>query len=320
MPPGVQPFRSGRRSRRPRGATRFINRWRIAGLALLIGSAAVIGWLVTSEQFVVDESRVEMSGLGFTSESLVRSTTSLDPADRPNVFLVPTQQFERALAALPHVADAEVSAVLPDRLLIEITERSPVLIIRRPTGDYSVDADGVVLQRVPRSSSSGGELPLLEDERIELGQELEVGGQIDATDVAAMLRLLALTPAALGSQASTLSLTADDEDGYVVVAQPFGWRAVFGHYTPSLRPPEIIGDQVECLRSVLGRGESTIDTIYLAPNDDRCGTYLPRSTSSPSPSASARMTQATTAARRIGGEWALCAQPAPRGAPAEENA
>lgn len=266
---------------------------------LMVASAALTGWLVTSEQFVVDESRVEMSGLGFASELLVRSTTGLDPADRPNVFLVPTQQFERSLAALPHVADAEVSAVLPDRLVIEITERSAVLIIRRPTGDYSVDADGVVLQRVPRSSSSGGELPLLEDQRIELGQELEVGGQMDVTDVAAMLQLLALTPAALGSQASILSLTADDEDGYVVLAQPFGWRAVFGHYTPSLRPPDIIGDQVECLRLVLGEREPAIDTIYLAPNDDRCGTYLPRFTPSPSPSASARMTQATTAAGRL---------------------
>jgi cell division septal protein FtsQ len=136
VPPGAQPIRYGRRSRRPLRATRFISPSRIGGLALMIVCAVLIGWLVTSDEFAVDESRVEMSGLGFTSESLVRSTTGLDPADGPNVFLVPTQEYERALAALPHVADAEVSAVLPDGLMIEITERSPVLIIRRPGYHY----------------------------------------------------------------------------------------------------------------------------------------------------------------------------------------
>ena len=265
----------------------------------MVGCAALAGWLATSEQFALGDTTIEMSGLGFTSEALVRTTTGLDPDEEPNVFLVPTQQYERALAALPHVAEAEVSAVLPNRLVIEVTERAPVLIVRRPSGTYSVDADGVVLQRVPSSSSDIDDLPLFDDQRTELGQELEVGGQIEATDVAAMLQLLAITPAALGSQATELSLTADDEDGYVLSAAPDGWRAVFGHYTQSLRPPEIIDQQVECLRSVLGEGESTIDTIYLAPNNDRCGTYLPRSMPSPTPSASARMTAARTTAEEM---------------------
>jgi len=286
----------------------------------MVGCAAVAGWLVTSDEFAPGHSTIEMSGLGFTSESLVRTTTGLDPDEAPNVFLVPTQQYERALAALPHVAEAEVSAVLPNRLVIEVTERVPVLIVRRPNGTYSVDADGVVLQRVPGSSSDIDELPLFDDQRTELGQEFEVGDQIEATDVAAMLQLLAVTPASLGSRATELALTAEDEDGFVLTAAPDGWRAVFGHYTQSLRPPEIIDQQVECLRSVLGEGESMVATIYLSPNNDRCGTYLPRSTPSPEPSASARMTQATTAVRRDGGTRSLCAQPAPRGAPAEENA
>jgi hypothetical protein len=91
-----------------------------------------------------------------------------------------------------------------------------------------------------------------------------------------MLQIGALTPALLGSTASQLAFRVDDRDGFVVSASPDGWRAVFGFYTPTLRPPSEIAQQVQCLRSLLAMGEAAIDTIYLAPQDDRCGTYLPR--------------------------------------------
>ena len=91
-----------------------------------------------------------------------------------------------------------------------------------------------------------------------------------------MLQIAALTPALVGSAALTLAFSVDDSRGFVVSAAPGGWRAVFGIYTPTLRPPSEIAQQVQCLRSLLATGESAIDTIYLAPQDDRCGTYLPR--------------------------------------------
>jgi len=41
---------------------------------------------------------------------------------------------------------------------------------------------------------------------------------------------------------------------------------------------------VQCLRTLLGSGEEQIETIYLAPQEERCGTYLPRPTPRVSPS------------------------------------
>jgi hypothetical protein len=99
---------------------------------------------------------------------------------------------------------------------------------------------------------------------------------VDPTETAAMLQIGALTPTMVGSNASSLTFGATDADGFVVTAEPYGWRAVFGFYTPTLRPPSQIAQQVQCLRSLLATGEAAIDTIYLAPSDDRCGTYLPR--------------------------------------------
>jgi hypothetical protein len=122
---------------------------------------------------------------------------------------------------------------------------------------------------------------LIDDQRVDLGIPFEVGVGIDPTEAQAMLQIGALTPELVGSAATELVFSADDTDGFVVTAAPYGWRAVFGFYTPTLRPPTLIAQQVQCLRSLLASGEQQMDTIYLAPEGDRCGTYLPRESPSP---------------------------------------
>jgi hypothetical protein len=104
---------------------------------------------------------------------------------------------------------------------------------------------------------------------------MELGGRVDATTVDANLRLASLTPDSLGTSYAALALSVDDSDGYVLTAGPGGWRAVFGHYTPTLRPVDIIDRQVACLRARIDAGERDIEVVYLSPVDDRCGTYVP---------------------------------------------
>jgi hypothetical protein len=65
-----------------------------------------------------------------------------------------------------------------------------------------------------------------------------------------------------------------DEEGWVVEAGPGGWRAVFGFYTPSLRTPELLPRQVQCLRELLVGREERLSVVYLSPVGDRCGTYV----------------------------------------------
>jgi cell division septal protein FtsQ len=261
---------------------------RVAGLVLMVFAVAGAAWLLTSDDFALDASRVEVSGLGYTEPAMVAAALGIDPSAPTSIFLVPTQRMERALSALPQIASAEVSALLPDRLVVTINERTPVMIVRRDDGQYRVDADGVLLARNARDAAADG-LPVLDDLRSQLPTEMAVGGQLESTDLAAMLQLLALQPAALESGATALAVSVDDEDGYVITGEPFGWRAVFGQYTQTLRPPDMIARQVQCLSSLLAEGEEEIAAIYLAPLDDRCGTYRPRATPTPSPPASARM-------------------------------
>ena len=82
-----------------------------------------------------------------------------------------------------------------------------------------------------------------------------------------------------------LELSVRDDDGFVMTAQPQGWQAIFGNYTPNLRPTDLIPSQVQCLASLLRPSEADVGTVYLAPLDGRCGTYLPAGTPSESPTA-----------------------------------
>ncbi len=249
---------------------------RMAGVVLTLGSVAAIAWLVTSHQFTLAADGVQISGVHYTDIAAVTDALDLPPSGAPNVFGLHTEPMRRALLALPAVAAADVHVALPDHLVVAITERTAVLQVVRAGVTYLLDADGVVLEERAADAQPIASLPLIDDQRVDLGIPLEVGQQIDPTESAAMLQIGALTPALVGSAAQELVFSANDADGFVVSAVPGGWRAVFGFYTPTLRPPTQIAQQVQCLRSLLATGEAQIQMIYLAPADDRCGTYLPR--------------------------------------------
>jgi hypothetical protein len=264
-----------------------LNRWRFLGAALAVASAAALGWLVGSHDFNLRPDRVEITGLRYTSAEDVRAVIGLPIGATPNVFRVQTGSMQRALEALPAVARAQVEAILPDRLLVTVTERTPAFVLRTATAAFLIDEGGVALYEPPAEDAAKLGLPVVDDSRALLATDFDVGGRLDEISLAADLRLAALTPANIGSSYATLALTVDDEEGYVLTAEPGGWRAIFGHYTPTLRPIDIIDRQVECLRARVDAGETEIAVIYLAPLEERCGTYMPRQTprasASPSP-------------------------------------
>ncbi len=251
------------------------------GLVVAVSTAGAFGWLVTASRFDLDPQAVELRGLEYTTPAQVRNAIDLPEDVAPNVFTIATTAMERALNALPAVDQAEVRVVLPDRLVVGVTEHRPIFIMRARSGGYVIGDGGVVLQSLARADATTFGLPIVDDRRLQFAPELVVGGHLDEITLAAVVRLAALTPEALESGAQSLELSVDDTDGYVLTAEPLGWRAVFGHYTLTLRPVEIIDRQVQCLRSRLADGEADVAIVYLSPLDDGCGTYLPRTTPTP---------------------------------------
>lgn len=256
----------------------LVTRWRVAGFVLALSTAALFAALVTSHQF--DLAHLQVSDLVYTQEADIDTAVGISPGATPNVFRIDTTRMARALVELPAVASANVHVALPDRLVVDVTERTPTFVLATPTSAYVLDVDGFVLDEVPVADAASLGLPVITDLRDQFAPVLEVGGRLDEVSLDADLRLAAITPETIGTSYGDLTVTADDTDGYVLTAEPGGWRAIFGHYTPNLRPIDIFDAQVQCLRARVEAGESDIAVIYLAPLDDKCGTFLPRSTPS----------------------------------------
>lgn len=251
----------------------------------VLGMAAVVAagaWFLGDPMFRVDPTTVTVTGARFTDGSAIRATTGLVGATRPSLFILATRQMEADIERLPTVLRADVTATLPDRVAIAVVERAPMLAWwlgeDRDQG-YLVDVEGVVLG--PTSSiptvelgdgATGSALPGLVDERA--GASLIPGERVDPVDLEAVRLLGALTPELVGSRAPALELSVDDESGYVL-AWPGRWRAVFGHYTRTLLPPDRIPAQVQCLAALLADREEGVVSATLAVAGDRCGTYVP---------------------------------------------
>ena len=273
------PLRGGRVRRRggPRRASRgFSPRRALAALAMLAAAGLVWG-AVTSPAFTIET--IEIEGAALTGEATVGEALSLAPPG-PNAFTVPTDILRTRVRALPAVADAEVTVGLPGTLRVRVEERVPVLAWHRGSALMLVDRDGRVLADAAAPGATTamaavGDLPRVEDGRV-LAPGPAVGDLVDPLDLDVATRLLAVTPADVGSSAVGLSVAVDDEDGWTLTPGARNpWTAVFGFYGPEIRVPTMIPEQVRLLRSLLGGRESEILRVVLA--GEREGTFTERS-------------------------------------------
>lgn len=274
---GARPRRRPVRRRRGRSLP---NRWRVLGAGLALAAAAGMGWLFWTDEFELEPAGLQVSGLHYTDRGLVESTLQPWLEGRPSLFRLPAEAMAAALRGLPAVAAADVRVLLPDRVEVLVVERVPVFVWRTGPADFLVDASGVLLRALGPEEALPADLPLFDDGRSREALP-QAGDVLDPVELEAVLKLGAVEPAMLDSRAEWLSLSADDLDGYTLRAEPGWWSAVFGHYTPSLRRPDIIERQVQCLRSLLAAGEDDVRIVYLSPAEERCGTYVARRTPEP---------------------------------------
>jgi hypothetical protein len=194
---------------------------------------------------------------------------------------------EEAVAALPLVASVRVSAGLPDGIQIRVREKS--LLLRWQIGDrvYAVSESGellgeaATLDLAPSAAAALAAAPLLFDDRT--SSPLPAVGQLTATELDVATRLASLTPEDLGTAATTLTLRLLSDFGFVVEATgpSIEWNAIFGIYSATIRPTNMIPGQVRLLRSLLAGRESRIGWVILA--DDQAGTYTAKGVRPPPP-------------------------------------
>lgn len=215
-------------------------------------------------------SQMTLDGATFTTRAEV--TTALGLTSGENLVTLHTDGLADALRQLPTVRDASVSVDLPDTVRVRVDERVPVLVWVTTAGRYLVDSTGLLFAAADaRPATAVGTLRTITDKRA-VSAGLVIGTSLDPVDLDAATRLGSLTPSDIGSAAGVLGLSIDDDRGFVLSTGAGGWIATFGFYTPSLRTPDRIPDQVRDLRSLLkAYGEPTIATIMLAGADS--GTF-----------------------------------------------
>jgi cell division protein FtsQ len=134
--------------------TRF--NWRLvlglAGLGVVCVSTAMAGFKVrhfvtTDPAFTLSrdlKDALTIQGLKYASRSRVQRVFAAD-FDH-SIFSVPLAERRRRLLAIDWIADASVSRVWPDRLVVRVTERKPVAFVFLRSGVLLIDASGVLLE------------------------------------------------------------------------------------------------------------------------------------------------------------------------------
>ena len=148
-------------------------------VAAAIGISAAAAWmafefgrflLTSPDVALIHPEQVQIGGNRFVSRA---SVLEIFAADRgKSVLRIPLTERRRQLEAIPWVERAVVRRSLPNRIEVELTERTPVAFLRQGDEMALVDAHGVILERpveadfhFPVVSGINAEMPAEDRER-----------------------------------------------------------------------------------------------------------------------------------------------------------
>jgi hypothetical protein len=216
---------------------------RLLAAIVLVGAGWVVYDSASSDRFQVRSVRVQ--GNVLLSRAEVENVAAVSGV---NVFWVDRGQVAARVRALPLVQRAEITATLPDTVVISIVERQPAAFWVSGDRSYLVDREGVILKAVDvetqQARACAGQpcdprlAPLPTVAQLD-GQPLTPGDRVDASALTTSARLAALLPA-VGVEPLAFEWSRDF--GLEVPTRD-GWRARFDHGGN-------IDEQVASLRSV----------------------------------------------------------------------
>jgi len=125
-------------------------------------------------------AEIRVEGVSTYSPQEVVEVSGLSPGD--NLIFVNTQTVSQNIRnSLPFVSSVQITKVLPDKVLIEITESTAVASVTFAGEVYIIDSSGRVLARLPVGDTPPGGL--------DIGKLIEIrGAEIEETAVGNTLR------------------------------------------------------------------------------------------------------------------------------------
>jgi cell division protein FtsQ len=147
---------SARRSSLPKKtANRLL--WGVAAAAMCCTAALAAAWLYhygeRSWRFRVQSSdNIEVTGMQNVTKSQIMEVMGADIGR--NIFFIPLAQQKAQLEQIPWVESASVMRFVPNRLKVEIHERTPVAFARVGPRMSLIDASGTLMELSPKHKYS----------------------------------------------------------------------------------------------------------------------------------------------------------------------
>ena len=120
--------------------------WVLAGTAAVLAAYEAGHFLLTSpEMALVHPDQIVLEGNHNVRAARVYAIFAADRGR--SVLRIPLDERRRQLESLPWIEQATVRRALPNRIEVEITERTPIAFLREPGDMALVDVHGVILDR-----------------------------------------------------------------------------------------------------------------------------------------------------------------------------
>ena len=233
-----------------------VTMWTAVGIAGAAAAYAVGSFLLTSPQMaLIHPDQISVAGNHFVAPESVREIFIADRGK--SILRVPIAKRRLQLDAIPWVEHATVRRALPNRIEVDIAERTPIAFLRDGSELSLVDAHGVILDRpvagdfhFPVVTGIGSDTPVEDrEQRMQLYSKFlqEIGSEraaaadqvsevdlSDARDLRATITGLGGETAPDGSGAAEAPVLVHFGDGdfagkYQTLVDEFGvWRAKAG--------------------------------------------------------------------------------------------
>jgi cell division protein FtsQ len=119
-----------------------------AMITLLIAAYMSFQFLMYSPQvLLLKPAQVELAGNHFVTREAVLQQFARDRGR--SILRIPLDARRSTLEELSWVETASVQRILPNRIRVELTERTPVAFLRNGTDLALIDSHGVILERPP---------------------------------------------------------------------------------------------------------------------------------------------------------------------------
>jgi cell division protein FtsQ len=222
---------------------------RVAGWSLLSVAGMAAAWaganflLYSPKMLLLNEDQIEVSGNAIVTREAVLQSFLRDR--NHSILRVPLDTRRSELEQLPWVESASVQRLLPNRLRVEITERTPIAFLKLGNELALIDALGVILDRpegqdnhFPIVTGVSEDLPREQREkRMQVYQEFMKDVDLvrpGATDRVSEIELanpkdLRAVIAGLGRSANAVPGIHDDADDQAVTVH-FGSSEFTGKY------------------------------------------------------------------------------------------